>query len=122
MSKEIEKFKNNKNFKFTDQNLPELMKKSKYVITGGVGLSSVSLEAISYKCRLLITVVDPLDRIYFQKLKISKKKFYKLFLSKENFLNYFKNNLELREKKISNHDYNNFKKNYFNMGSEKIFF
>ena len=37
MSKEIEKFKNNKNFKFTDQNLPELMKKSKYVITGGVG-------------------------------------------------------------------------------------
>ena len=66
MSKEIEKFKNNKNFKFTDQNLPELMKKSKYVITGGVGLSSVSLEAISYKCRLLITVFDPLDRIYFQ--------------------------------------------------------
>ncbi|MBL6758690.1 MAG: hypothetical protein ISQ17_02955 [Pelagibacteraceae bacterium] len=121
MSMEIEKFKNNKNFKFTDKNLPDLMKKSKYVITGGVGLSSVSLEAISYKCRLLIPVVDPLDRIYFQKLKISKK-FYKLFLSKENFLNYFKNNLELREKKISNHDYDNFKKNYFNMGSEKIFF
>ena len=121
MSSEIEKFKNNKNFRFTDENLPKLMKKSKYVITGGVGLSSVSLEAISYKCRLLIPVVDPLDHIYFQKLKISKK-FYKLFLSKDKFLNYFKNNLELKEKKISNHDYNNFKKNYFNMGSEKIFF
>ena len=84
-------------------------------------LSSVSLEAISYKCRLLITVVDPLNRIYFQKLKISKK-FYKLFLSKENFLNYFKNNLELKEKKISNHDYNNLKKTTLTWEVKKYFF
>ena len=121
MSEEIEKFKKNKNFHFTDQNLKELLINSKYVITGGLGLSSVSLEAISYKCRLLIPVVDPTDYVYFKKLKISKK-FYTLFLNKEAFLNYFKNNLGLKEKSIPNIDYEQFKKKYFKTGDEKIFF
>ncbi|MBD1150102.1 hypothetical protein IDH12_01765 [Pelagibacterales bacterium SAG-MED29] len=121
MSKEISKFKQNKKFYFTDQNLPELLKNSKYVITSGVGFSSTSLEAISYKCRLLIPVVDPLDSIYFQKLNISKK-FYKLFLKKSDFLNYFQNRRKLREKDISEYEYNNFKSTYFSKGSEKIFF
>tara|TARA_A100001015_G_scaffold238243_1_gene271160 strand:+ start:1778 stop:3409 length:1632 start_codon:yes stop_codon:yes gene_type:complete len=121
MSEEIENFKKNKNFHFTDQNLKELLINSKYVITGGLGLSSVSLEAISYKCRLLIPVVDPTDYVYFKKLKISKK-FYTLFLNKEAFLNYFKNNLGLKEKSIPNIDYEQFKKKYFKTGDEKIFF
>ncbi len=121
MSKEIKKFKKNKNFYFTNENLPQLFKNSKYAITGGVGLSSVSLEAISYKCKLLIPIIDPCDKVYFSKLKIPKK-FYNLFLYKKDFLNYLKKNENLNEKKISDNEYENFKKIYFNKGSEKVFF
>jgi hypothetical protein len=121
MNLSINKYRNNKNFCFTNKNLPDLFKNSDYAITGGVGLSSISLEAIAYKCHLLVPVVDPLDRIYFDRLNIYKK-FYKIFLKKKDFLYFFLNNKKIKKTYISNNKYDTFRKLYFSRANEKIFY
>ena len=117
----IHEYKKNVNFKFTNQNLSELLKKTDFAIIGGLGHTSVAVEAISYGCKILTPVIDPLDIIYFKKINISKN-FYKIFHTKKDFYNFFNKKLYLNYKKISQVEYKNFIKKFFSRNTEKIFY
>ena len=54
MSDAIKYYSGNKDMIFVNSFLPRLFEQTKFVITSGVGFSSIAMEALAYECSLLI--------------------------------------------------------------------
>ena len=87
MSEAIKLYKDS-NLIFTDEYLPDLFKKSEFVITSGLGVSTSVMEAMAYECKILTPIIYPYDGMYLKRLNIPKQ-FYKVFNTKNEFLNFF---------------------------------
>ena len=117
MSEAIKLYKDS-NVIFTDEYLPDLFKKSEFVITSGLGVSTSVMEAMAYECKILTPIIYPYDGMYLKRLNIPKQ-FYKVFNTKNEFLNFF---LSSKRENLRNFKFKKFRNQFFHQKNEKVFF
>ncbi|MAJ86099.1 MAG: hypothetical protein CL687_03940 [Candidatus Pelagibacter sp.] len=115
---EVIRLNEESNILFTDDYLPDLLKKTEFVITSGIGISTSAMEAMAYECKILVPIIYPYDDMYFKRLQIPQS-FYKTFRRKNDLSNFF---LKIDKQKSKNLKFKEFRKQYFSDSSEKIFF
>tara|TARA_B100001989_G_scaffold39436_1_gene24068 strand:+ start:645 stop:2297 length:1653 start_codon:yes stop_codon:yes gene_type:complete len=120
MSDAIKYYSGNKDMIFVNSFLPRLFEQTKFVITSGVGFSSIAMEALAYECSLLIPVIDPYDKVYLKRIGVPNK-FYNVFENKNDFLKFFVNIPKYKEPKITKTSFKRFRNKFFNNVNESSF-